>query len=267
MKRYDLRAVLDATDLVALASEYTKLKKFGRQYGGKCPFHPEKTASFYVNPDKQVWYCHGACHAGGNAIKLLERAGMKFGDAVRMLAERAGVPATDEPWRMPLPSQKIEAEHLAADCEYFWRRQLLNAYRRHDEIWRLVYAIDDLWLNHQPFWIGPESVKNFRDLRKRALALIPRARVYARLGNLIQSAMPGALMTIYAKQSVATKQQIRSERVQRENEWEHEKKTTWEPFFTMVAQRWFEIEQEMNKDNKKDDPWKKFYITNYAPQS
>lgn len=267
MKRYDIRAVLDATDLVALASEYTELKKFGRQYRGRCPFHSEKTASFYVNPDKQAWYCHGACHAGGDAVQLLVAKGMKFKDAVRHLAKRAGIAPTNEPWRMPMPSQKIEAEQLAADCAHFWRRELLNAYRQHDQIWRLVYAIDDLWLQHQPFWIGPEAVRCFRDLRKRALALIPRARAYAQLADLIQCAMPGALMTIYAKQLAATKQQIRSERVQRESEWEHEKKTTWEPFFTVVTQRWFEIEQEMNRNNKKDDPWKKFYITNYAPQS
>ncbi len=137
MKRYDIRAVVEATDLVALASEYTQLKKFGRQYRGKCPFHQEKTASFYVNPDKQAWYCHGACHTGGNAIKLLEFAGMKFGDALRSLAERAGVPATDEPGRFKSMAERNEEEREKAECEFFWQLVRSRAIRFRNDIWAL----------------------------------------------------------------------------------------------------------------------------------
>jgi len=195
MKRYDLRAVLDATDLVALAGEYTTLKKFGRQYRGKCPFHSEKTASFYVNPDKQAWYCHGACHAGGNAIKLLERAGMKFGAAVRMLAKRAGVPATDEAWRMPLPSQEMDAKQLAVECEYFWNevRALLVRQRNAilDDLRRMRASAERPIVRTVRAWlftgklglVGESAVEDL----ERSIDLIGRAR-------------PRDLMTIYRKQ-------------------------------------------------------------------
>lgn len=78
-------------DLLAYVSQYVTLKKQGREYRGLCPFHSEKTPSFYLNADKQVWHCHG-CGAGGDLIKFVERyENVDFSIALRMLATRAGV--------------------------------------------------------------------------------------------------------------------------------------------------------------------------------
>src|ERR1022692_4753692 len=78
-------------DLLAYVSQYVTLKKQGREYRGLCPFHSEKTPSFYLNADKQVWHCHG-CAAGGDLIKFVERyENVDFPTALRMLAARAGV--------------------------------------------------------------------------------------------------------------------------------------------------------------------------------
>ncbi len=137
MKRYDIRAIIEATDLVALVSEYTELKRHGRQYRGRCPFHEEKTPSFYVNPDKQAWYCWGACHTGGNAIAFLERNGKKFGEALRYLAERAGVPAVDEPARMKSVAEKHDEEREKAECEMFWQLVRSSMVRFSNDIWDL----------------------------------------------------------------------------------------------------------------------------------
>lgn len=137
MKRYDIRSVVEATDIVALISEYTELKRHGRQYRGRCPFHEEKTPSFYVNPDKQAWYCWGACHTGGNAIAFLERNGKKFGEALRYLAERAGVPAVDEPARFKSMAERNEEEREKAECEFFWRLVRSSAIRFRNDIWAL----------------------------------------------------------------------------------------------------------------------------------
>ncbi len=78
-------------DIVDLVSGYVSLKKTGRNHTGLCPFHSEKTPSFSVNPDKQIFHCFG-CGAGGDAFKFLElQEGLNFPEAVRKLAERSGI--------------------------------------------------------------------------------------------------------------------------------------------------------------------------------
>jgi len=78
-------------DIVDLASEYMTLKKSGRNYLGLCPFHQEKTPSFTVSREKQIFYCFG-CGEGGNAITLLMKiANKSFPEAIRHLAEKTGV--------------------------------------------------------------------------------------------------------------------------------------------------------------------------------
>jgi DNA primase len=76
--------------------EYVPLKRSGTNYKGLCPFHSEKTPSFNVNPDKGFFYCHG-CHVGGDVFKFLElHEKVGFQDAVRMLAQKLGVPVPAE---------------------------------------------------------------------------------------------------------------------------------------------------------------------------
>src|SRR5271165_5935387 len=85
--------VRDRTDLAAVVSESVpSLKKRGRRFVGLCPFHKEKTPSFNVNPDTGLYHCFG-CKESGDAFTFLEHVeGYTFGEAVRMLAERAGIP-------------------------------------------------------------------------------------------------------------------------------------------------------------------------------
>ena len=91
-------------DIVEIVSQYVQLKKSGANYFGLCPFHNEKTGSFSVSPDKQIFHCFG-CGAGGGVITFIMKAeGLTFPDAVRYLAERAG---------MQIPEQG-EAERKAA---------------------------------------------------------------------------------------------------------------------------------------------------------
>jgi DNA primase len=79
------------TDIVDLVSEYVTLKKGGRNFLGLCPFHKEKTPSFTVNRDKQIFYCFG-CGEGGNALSfLMKMSDMSFPEAVRHLAGKTGV--------------------------------------------------------------------------------------------------------------------------------------------------------------------------------
>ena len=87
----DVARVRESTDLVALVSEHLALKKVGRRYAGLCPFHQEKTASFYVNPELSLYYCFG-CGASGDAITFVrDMEHLDFVDAVEQLAARVGV--------------------------------------------------------------------------------------------------------------------------------------------------------------------------------
>lgn len=83
--------IRDRTDLYALVQEYVPLKRSGTSYKGLCPFHGEKTPSFYVHPDRGFYKCFG-CQAAGDAINFFMRIeGHSFPEALRILAERAGV--------------------------------------------------------------------------------------------------------------------------------------------------------------------------------
>ena len=81
----EIRARADIHDVI---SEFVPLKKAGKNYKGLCPFHNEKTPSFSVSPEKQIYYCFG-CGAGGNVFKfLMEKEDLPFVDAVKRLAQR-----------------------------------------------------------------------------------------------------------------------------------------------------------------------------------
>ena len=78
----------ERSDIVQVVSRYVHLTPKGGRYWGLCPFHGEKTASFSVNPQRQMYYCFG-CHAGGSAITfVMEIEHLEFTDAVKLLAEQ-----------------------------------------------------------------------------------------------------------------------------------------------------------------------------------
>jgi DNA primase len=87
----EVAQVRSATDIVGLISEHAALKKVGRRWSGLCPFHAEKTPSFSVNAEEGFYYCFG-CHASGDAISFVRAVDhLDFVDAVRFLADRAGI--------------------------------------------------------------------------------------------------------------------------------------------------------------------------------
>ena len=78
-------------DIVDVISGYVKLQRKGSSYFGLCPFHNEKSPSFSVSPSKQMYYCFG-CGAGGNVFSfLMEYENYTFVEALKVLAERAGI--------------------------------------------------------------------------------------------------------------------------------------------------------------------------------
>ncbi|HCX65176.1 MAG TPA: DNA primase, partial [Eubacteriaceae bacterium] len=83
--------VIGANNIIDLISEYVTLKKAGSSYKGKCPFHHEKTPSFVVSADKQLYHCFG-CGVGGNTVNfIMDIEHLNFVEAIRFLAKRANI--------------------------------------------------------------------------------------------------------------------------------------------------------------------------------
>ena len=121
--------LLARTDIVSIVSSYVTLKKDGCRYWGLCPFHNEKTPSFSVNADLNMYYCFG-CKATGDAIKfVMEMERAPFMDAVKLLADRA---------HMALPELQEDPDYERRRSQ---RERLYNANRDaaryyHDMLWK-----------------------------------------------------------------------------------------------------------------------------------
>src|SRR5690242_14239637 len=87
----EVSQIRDKIDIVSFLSEFLPLKKAGRNFKTNCPFHNEKTPSFVISPERQIWHCFG-CGKGGDAFTfLMEYENMEFPEALRVLAKRTGV--------------------------------------------------------------------------------------------------------------------------------------------------------------------------------
>jgi len=168
-------------DVIEVIGSYIKLKKAGANYRALCPFHSEKNPSFFVSPARQIWHCFG-CGAGGDIFKfIMQIEGIEFGDALRMLAKRAGVEL--KPIR---PELRTERKRLYEICELatrFFERQLEGSSKGKEVIeylgvrrigeesikkWRLGWA-PDTWRGLSDFLVSKEY-KN-EEVEKAGLSL------------------------------------------------------------------------------------------------
>jgi len=119
--------VKQRVDIVDVVSQYAKLTKAGRTFRALCPFHSEKNPSFFVYPEQQSWHCFGACNTGGDVFSfVMKKQSIDFGEALRLLAQRAGVnvPSRAEPGGEDKEKQKLFQINEAA-AQYF--HNLLNS--------------------------------------------------------------------------------------------------------------------------------------------
>lgn len=145
----ELDEIKNRLDIVEYVGKYVQLKNTGRNFKGLCPFHTEKTPSFIVSPDKQIWHCFG-CNEGGDIISFAEKMeGMDFAEALRMLAERAGV---------KLPERINATKKSDNDKYYAINEEACSYYQKelHSESGKRVLA----YLKSRYF--SDETIKNFR---------------------------------------------------------------------------------------------------------
>ncbi len=121
-----IQDILQRIDIVELIGEHVELKRTGQNSKGFCPFHNEKSPSFHVNPDRQMYYCFG-CNVGGDAINFLMRYdSITFLEAMERLAERAGIelPCDDEGDSSQRDQYKRLASMMCAAAMYFHKMLL-----------------------------------------------------------------------------------------------------------------------------------------------
>ncbi len=110
--------IREANDIVQVVGRYVNLKKAGSSFKGLCPFHSEKTPSFTVSPDKQLFYCFG-CATGGDVISFIMRIeNLEFPEAVKFLAERAGIDIPQRTAGQPVVSQNSEFKEALTIMEF-----------------------------------------------------------------------------------------------------------------------------------------------------
>lgn len=118
----EVALIREKIDIVSFISEFIPLKKAGRNFKANCPFHTEKSPSFMVNPERQIWHCFG-CSKGGDIYSfLMEYERLEFPEALRMLAKRTGITLPERPSQVAQTSRKekiYQLNNLAREYYHF----------------------------------------------------------------------------------------------------------------------------------------------------
>ncbi len=177
-----IEAVRNAHDIVETVGKYVHLTKNGKYMKGLCPFHSERTPSFTVTPELQIFHCYG-CGKSGNVIRFIaEIEGYSFPEAVRVMAEEAGIPVTwadsadSGPPANPDRDKQIEAHELAAKLYHYL---LMNTPQGQSALAYLRgRGMSDKLIDQFSIGYAPESwdtLARFLEARKFPLALMEKA--------------------------------------------------------------------------------------------
>ena len=155
MPRYSdetIEEVRQANDIVDVISQYVHLKRSGRNFFGLCPFHNEKSPSFSVSPDKQIFHCFG-CGVGGNVFTFLSKIeGINFVEAVQLLAERANI-------QLPTFENHVDAAKEELKAKVYKVNEFTASYY-HENLYKPTAKIAQEYVKKRK--LSNETLKSFR---------------------------------------------------------------------------------------------------------
>jgi len=123
----EVEQIKSRLDVVDVVSEYVKLKQAGQNWKGLCPFHNEKTPSFMVHKEKQIWHCFG-CGVGGDIFEFIQKIeNVDFPEALELLARKAGVTLESRNRSAEGDSKRLKLFQIAEEAQKFFANQLKSS--------------------------------------------------------------------------------------------------------------------------------------------
>ena len=120
--------VKQKTDIVEVISQHVTITKACRNFRALCPYHSERNPSFFIYPEQQSWHCFGACNTGGDVFSfIMKQQGIDFGEALRLLAERAAVTIPSRTDRDPRKDEKERLFQANQAAAHYFHDILLNS--------------------------------------------------------------------------------------------------------------------------------------------